>query len=319
MKLGVSTCLIGEPCRFNGEGSNFDFITKTLSTYFDLVAYCPEMDLMGKAPRESIRMIETKDEQIKFLTNSTKKDITQDIQKVCEDSCNDFNNHELNGFILKSKSPTCGLERVRVYQDNDSNAHEKKGIGAFAQKIQDMYPNLPIEEDGRLNDPWLKENFVMQIFSYSHWQEFKKSNPSSKDLVEFHSQYKYLIYAKTHEGYKELGNIVANHAKKSLDEVINNYEDKFLNVIKIKGSINNTYNVLMHTFGYFKKYITKEEKAELLETMDEFKAQIIPLIAVIKMFQVYIKQHNIEYLMKQKFFQPYPKELALRSDIKAYK
>ena len=319
MKLGVSTCLLGQPCRFNGEGSKFDFVFDTLSQYFELVPYCPEMDLMGQAPRESIRMVETKEEQIKFVTNATKKDITDDLENVCERCCNDFQNHDLNGFILKSKSPTCGLERVRVYQDNASNAHQKKGVGAFAHAILQKYPNLPIEEEGRLNDPWLKESFVMQIFAYKDWQEFNRSNPQVKELVEFHSQYKYLIYAKTHEGYKELGNIVANHEKKPFVQVLELYEQKFMDVIKIKGSINNTYNVLMHTLGYLKKFLTSEEKQELIETMNEFKNQIIPLIAVIKMFQVYIKQYNVEYLLIQKFFQPYPKELALRSDIKAYK
>lgn len=319
MKIGVSSCLLGEPCRFNGEGSKFDFLVDTLKNYFELVPYCPEMQLLGKAPRESIRMIQTKDLQLKFMTNATKQDITQGLKQQCVDDCEDFLNHDLCGFLLKAKSPTCGLERVRIYQDNDSNAHTKKGVGVFAQTIQEIYPNLPIEEDGRLNDPWLKESFVMQIFAYKDWQEFKRSNPSTKDLVEFHSQYKYLLYAKNHERYKQLGHIVANHEKKPLEELLELYEQEFMQIIKIKGTINNTYNVLMHVFGYFKKYLTKEEKQELLQSMQEFKEQIIPLIAVIKAFQIYIKLHKIEYLEKQKFFRPYPNELALRSDIKAYK
>lgn len=225
---------------------------------------------------------------------------------------------ELCGFILKSKSPTCGLERVKVYQEINAPS-KKNGVGIFAGKIKENFPLLPLEEEGRLNDPWLRENFLMQIFAYRHLFEFLKSKPMFKNLVDFHTSYKYLIYSKSQSLYKELGNIVANHDKKELDEVLELYKVAFLQAISKKGTISKTYNVLLHILGYFKKLITKEEKEEMLETMQEFKEGIIPLIAVIKLLNIYTRRFDISYLQNQKFLNPYPKQLALESTVKAYK
>jgi uncharacterized protein YbgA (DUF1722 family) len=170
-----------------------------------------------------------------------------------------------------------------------------------------------------LSDAWLRENFLMQVFAYAHLQEFLKSTPSMSDLVVFHTSYKYLIYAKSHEKYKTLGNIVANHEKLTFEALLERYKEEFLKVISLKGSVKKTYNVLLHMFGYFKTYISKSEKEEILEAIEEYKQRIIPLVAVMKVLKLYASRFNVEYLLGQKFLSPYPKELALRSDIKAYK
>ncbi len=159
----------------------------------------------------------------------------------------------------------------------------------------------------------------MQIFAYKTLFEFLKTNPSIGELVEFHTSYKYLIYSKSHKAYKILGNIVANHNKKSINLVLEEYKRVFLETIYMKGSISNTYNILHHIFGYFKKLISKEEKKEILESFEEFKKEIIPLIAVMKILNLYTNKFNIHYLKTQKFLNPYPKELALRSNTKAYR
>jgi len=316
MKIGVSSCLLGNMCRYDGAHSKDQFIVNTLQNYFEFVPYCPEK-IIFSTPREAIRLVQ-EGEDIKVMTSNTNKDVTKELSDISKKCANQIQEDELCGFILKSKSPTCGLERVKVYQ-NQNAPSEKKGIGLFAKEIKEKYPLLPLEEEGRLNDAWLRENFLMQIFSYKHIFEFLKTNPSSKDLVEFHTSYKYLIYAKSHEAYKHLGNIVANHQKRELEFVLEEYKVAFLEAISLKGSISNTYNILLHIFGYFKKLITKEEKAEILESIDEFKDEIIPLIVVIKLLNLYIKRFDIQYLKVQKFLNPYPKELALRSTVKAYK
>ncbi|PLY09676.1 MAG: DUF1722 domain-containing protein [Arcobacter sp.] len=316
MKIGVSSCLLGNMCRYDGAHSKDQFIVSTLKNYFEFVPYCPEK-IIFSTPREAIRLVQ-EGEDIKVMTSNTNKDVTKELSDISKKCANQIQEDELCGFILKSKSPTCGLERVKVYQ-NQNAPSEKKGIGLFAKEIKEKYPLLPLEEEGRLNDAWLRENFLMQIFSYKHIFEFLKTNPSSKDLVEFHTSYKYLIYAKSHEAYKHLGNIVANHQKRELEFVLEEYKVAFLEAISLKGSISNTYNILLHIFGYFKKLITKEEKAEILESIDEFKDEIIPLIVVIKLLNLYTKRFDIQYLKVQKFLNPYPKELALRSTVKAYK
>ena len=316
MKLGVSSCLIGTMCRYDGTNSKDNFITNILQEYFEFVPYCPEK-MIFSTPREAIRLVE-KDNAVRVVTSNTKKDVTDDLANISQVCVEQMQKDGLCGFILKSKSPTCGLERVKVYQDKEAPS-EKKGVGVFAGKIKENFPLLPLEEEGRLNDPWLRENFLMQIFAYRHLFEFLKSKPSFKDLVDFHTSYKYLIYSKSQSSYKELGNIVANHDKKDIEDVLSLYKVAFLEAISKKGSISKTYNVLLHILGYFKKIITKEEKEEMLESMEEFKEGIIPLIAVIKLLNIYTKRFDLEYLLKQKFLSPYPKELALRSTVKAYK
>lgn len=316
MKLGISTCLLGENCRYDGSGCKDPFIADTLSRYFTFVSYCPESLIFG-SPRESIRLVE-QNNTIKVITNKTKKDVTNELQDISHTLAQRVADDQLCGFILKSKSPTCGIERVKVYRPINAPS-EKKGVGVFACELKKLYPHLPMEEEGRLNDPWLRENFLMQVYSYSDLQEFLKRKPSHKELIEFHTNYKYLIYAKSHKAYKELGRIVANHERDQFETVLQNYKISFLQAINEKGNINKTYNVLLHIFGYFKKLITKEEKEHTLNACNEYKQGIIPLIAVIKLLNLYVKKFDEQYLKKQKFLNPYPAELALRSDLGAFK
>jgi len=316
MKIGVSSCLLGTNCRYDGAGSKDTFVVNELSKYFELVPFCPEAIVFG-TPRESIRLVEI-DDQVRVISNKEQKDVTEELKNISKTLALKAFEDNLCGFVFKAKSPSCGIERVKLYQNN-SNMCEKKAIGIFAKEITDKQPFLPIEEDGRLNDPWLKENFLMQIFAYKEYKLFLDNNPSFKDLVAFHTSYKYLIYAKSQESYKKLGGIVANHEKRDIADVLSDYTPAFLEAIGKKGNINKTYNVLLHIFGYFKKQINSEEKEHILTACQEYKDGIIPLIAVIKLLNLYVKRFDDSYLKTQKFLNPYPKELALRSDLKAYK
>ncbi len=317
MKIGVSSCLLGNMCRYDGATSTDRFVVDILKNYFEIVAYCPEEDVFG-TPRESISLRDI-DGQTRVITNFTKIDVTDRLKSSSSNIIKKMaNEEELCGFILKAKSPSCGMERVKLYV-GQNNICEKKAVGVFASDIKIHFPLLPLEEDGRLNDPWLKENFLMQVFSYSDLFKFLKSDPKHKELVEFHTSYKYLIYAKSHKSYKELGAIVANHNKKDINEVLEEYKIGFLNAIAIKSSIKKTYNVLLHIFGYFKKDITKKEKEFIIDACDEYKNGIIPLVAVTKILNLYVIRFDEKYLKTQKFLNPYPKEFALRSDTKASK
>ena len=318
MKLGVSACLIGTQCRYDGIGANDKFVIDVLQKYFQTVPYCPETIIWG-SPREAIRQTLSETGELKILTSTkTPKDVTIELDNISEQCSDEIQNDDLCGFILKSASPTCGLERVKVYKPFNAPS-VKNGVGVFARKIKEKYPYLPVEEEGRLIDPWLRENFLMQIFAYQDLHNFLKSNPSFNDLVIFHTSYKYLIYSKAQKSYTTLGRVVANKEKKQLDEILLEYKEEFLKAISLKGNVNKTYNVLLHMFGYFKKLITKEEKEDILQALQEFKDKIIPLIAVMKIINLYVKRFDVQYLKVQKFLNPYPKELSLRSDIKAYK
>jgi len=316
MKLGVSSCLLGNRCRYDGSGAKDKFIVDQLAQYFELIGYCPEEPVFG-TPRDTIRLVEVNN-KIRVQIGKNSDDVTQKIETSCIEFSKKAKEDKLCGFVLKSKSPTCGLERVKVYQ-NGTPFSEKKGVGVFAKELLKTYPYLPIEEEGRLNDPWLKENFLMQVFSFADMEQFLAKSPQFKELVAFHTTYKYLIYAKSEASYKSLGNIVANHNKLPLKVVLEIYKEEFLKAISEKGTIKKTYNVLLHILGYFKKLITKEEKEHILDACNEYKEGIIPLIAVTKLINLYVKRFNQSYLESQKFLNPYPKELSLRSDIKAYK
>ena len=318
MKLGVSACLLGTPCRYDGVGASDKFVVSILQKYFDTVAYCPETIIWG-SPREAIRQVLSEEGELKIMTSTKNpKEVTSELENISKECANKIQNDDLCGFILKSSSPTCGLERVKVYKPFNAPS-VKNGIGVFAKQIKEKYPYLPVEEEGRLIDPWLRENFLMQIFAYQDLHNFLKSNPTFNDLVIFHTSYKYLIYSKAQKSYTTLGRIVANKEKKQLDEILLEYKEEFLKAISLKGNVNKTYNVLLHMFGYFKKLITKEEKEEILQSLQEFKDRIIPLIAVMKIINLYVKRFDVQYLKVQKFLNPYPRELALRSEIKAYK
>ncbi|CAA6807811.1 MAG: COG1683: Uncharacterized conserved protein / FIG143828: Hypothetical protein YbgA [uncultured Sulfurovum sp.] len=316
MKIGVSECLLGTQCRYDGTGAKDKYVVNVLQKYFELEAYCPEKIIFG-TPRETIRQVEVNN-TIEIHTHQTKKNVTPELEKISNELADEALEEELCGFILKSKSPTCGMERVKVYQPVNAPS-EKRGVGLFAKALRERYPYLPMEEEGRLEDAWLRENFLMQIFAYKGISEFMRSKPKMKELVAFHTSYKYLIYSKSTVSYKILGNIVANNKQQPLEEILKTYHQEFLIAINQKGNISKTYNVLLHIYGYFKKLISADEKEHMLTAIEEFKEGIIPLIAVIKLLNLYVKRFEMGYLKEQKFLNPYPAELGLRSDIKAFK
>jgi len=317
MRLGISSCLLGNKCRYDGSGARDKYIVDTLSEYFDFAPYCPEATFLP-TPRNTIRLVDSENGVKAEIEAENNRDVTEELISNSKTLINTIPSANICGFILKSKSPSCGMERVKVYQNNNSKMHEKKGVGLFAEELKKQFPYLPIEEESRLNDPWLRENFLMQVYSYQDLFDFIKSNPSMKELVTFHTSYKYIFMSKNFDIFKELGQIVANHDKKELNIVLEEYKELFLKGISYKNSINKTYTVLEKTIGFF-DFISKEQTKELLDSLNEFKNKTIPLISIIKMLNIYIGIENIEYLKNQKFFKPYPEELALRSYINAYK
>jgi uncharacterized protein YbgA (DUF1722 family)/uncharacterized protein YbbK (DUF523 family) len=315
MKIGVSSCLLGQMCRYNGGHAKDDFVMDMIDKYFDIVPYCPEAIVFG-TPREAIRLFE-EDEKIKVVTSNGNKDVTKELEGISLSMAQKVQKDELCGFILKSNSPTCGLERVKVYDTKNVSGH-KRGIGLFAKQLKKLYPYLPIEEEGRLQDAWLRENFIMQLFAYESFEKFKE-NANMKNLVDFHKVNKFMLHSKNETLYRELGNIVANHEKASFDTLMKNYEFAFKKAIAQKSSKGKTRNVLEHMTGFLKKFLNAKEKEMLHEQIDDFMTQIVPLIVPLTSLKLYATKYNVEYLLEQKFLSPYPKEFALRSDIKSVK
>ncbi|HFU74090.1 MAG TPA: DUF1722 domain-containing protein [Helicobacteraceae bacterium] len=314
MKIAVSGCLLGERIRFDAGHKRDDFIVDTLGIYAQYVSFCPEHLAFG-SPRPSIRMIKDA-EDLSIVSNKTGEDLSDALLKTSQDELQRIKQENIRGIIFKSKSPTCGMNSSKVYLPN--GFAEGKDDGVFASLCKQEFAYLPMEEEGRLNDAWLRENFVMQLFAYDAFEVFK-SDASMKGLVDFHQSYKFLLQSKDEKIYRELGQIVGNHEQKSFEATLQAYEVLFKCAISKKSSIGRTRNVLEHMAGFLKTFLNAQEKQMLHEQIDDCAAKIVPLIVPLSTLKLYATKYAVSYLLGQKFLEPYPKELALRSDLKSIK
>ena len=315
MQIAVSSCLLGERIRFDGGHKHDRFITQSLGKHAEFLPFCPEHLAFG-TPRPTIRLVHEKD-GIEVHPSKSDDNLTEELLASSNAELTRLKAAPLRGIIFKSKSPSCGLSSAIVYRTN--GYAEGKGDGIFAGLCREHFPLLPMEEEGRLCDPWLRENFIMQLFAYDDFENFKDSNPTMKDLVDFHQSYKFMLQAKNDVIYRDLGQLVGNHDNVTFDEIFNQYEFHFKTAIGQKSSIGKTRNVLEHMAGFVKDKISTVEKEMLHEQIREYADKIVPLIAPLSRLYMFAKTHEIEYLLGQKFLHPYPKELALRSDIKSGK
>ena len=315
MKIAVSACLLGQKIRFDGGHKHERFITDELGKYAEFVPFCPEHLAFG-TPRPSIRLLHHSD-AIQVQSNKDGTDLTEPLIIMCEHELSKISNEPLCGIIFKSKSPSCGMKSAKIYLEN--GFCEGKEDGVFASMCRERYPLLPMEEEGRLQDPWLRENFIMQLFAYDAYERFKHANPSIGDLVRFHTIHKFLLQAKDEKLYRELGNIVANRDNIALETRLAMYELGFKTAISNKSSIKKTRNVLEHLAGFFKNELTKSEKTILHTQISDFADKIIPLIVPLSTIALYAQKYENSYLLEQTFLNPYPKSLALRSHLDAGK
>ncbi|MFT5661595.1 MAG: hypothetical protein ACI9TV_002242 [Sulfurimonas sp.] len=314
MKIAVSGCLLGEKIRFDKGHKKDDFIVNELSNYAEYISFCPEHIAFG-SPRPSIRMVRDK-EMLTIISNKTGKDVTQDLASYANKELERIKKEKLRGIIFKSKSPTCGMMSSKVYLPN--GFAEGKDDGVFASICKKEFGYLPMEEEGRLCDPWLRENFVMQLFAYDNFENFKE-DAQMKSLVAFHQSYKFLLQSKDEAIYRALGKIVGNHDEKSFEIILAEYEELFKKAIAQKSSVGKTRNVLEHMAGFLKNFLNTTEKEMLHEQIDDYADKIIPVIVPLSTLKLYATKYEIEYLLGQVFLNPYPKELALRSDVKSVK
>ena len=312
MLLAVSGCLLGHKVRFDKGHKRDSFVMDELSAYADYVSFCPE-DMAFGSPRPSIRVVEVKGEE-RIVSNKTGEDLTEQLRASSQKDFDAISAHNLRGIILKSKSPSCGLGSAKVYLENGYAS--AKGDGMFAAMCKNAYPLLPIEDEGRLCDAWLRENFVMQLFAYDAFEQFKES-ATLGGLVNFHTRYKFMLQSKDENLYRELGHIVGNHEKKEFAQMLQEYEFLFKTAIAKKSSVGKTRNVLEHMAGFLKEHLSKEEKVLLHEQIDDCAAKIVPMIVPLSKLKIYATKYKVEYLLEQTFLNPYPKELALRSSVES--
>lgn len=309
--LGISRCLLGQGVRYDGGHKENAYAVNFLSKYFKLQGVCPEVESGMSIPRPTIhligkpsdpRLVEVRDES-KDHTDSVRTFSDKHMKKVAS----------LSGFILKNKSPTCGMERVKVYQTPPKQP--KMGRGIFAEVLMNTYPLLPVEEEGRLNDLRLRENFIERIFVYFRWQCLVKKGVTAKRLLAFHTEHKLTLLAHDQMTYRRLGKQLANLKGTSLSTFQNEYITRVMAALKKLSNRRTHSNVLMHIQGYFKNELDKGDKAELKETIETYRLGKLPLIVPVVLLKHHLRRHPDPYLLKQRYLFPYPEELMLRNHI----
>lgn len=309
IKIGVSACVLGETVRFDGGHKSSRFVTKELGQHFQFVPVCPEVESGMPVPRPTIRLVSNEERIALVETRDATKDHTDTMVNFSRQRVGRLQQEQLRGYVVCAKSPTCGMERVKVY---GSNMAEKSGVGLYTQELMEQMPWLPIEEDGRLNDPILKENFVTRVFCLHDFYQTMDGEPTAGKIVSFHSRYKLTLMAHHPTSYKELGKLVAKISDYSMDEFYPLYRVGLMAAMTHRASRKNNTNVLMHIQGYFKKVLDKNEKAELCRVIDDYRVGLLPLLAPLTLLKHHLQRFPDEYLQSQKFLNPYPQELRLR-------
>jgi uncharacterized protein YbgA (DUF1722 family)/uncharacterized protein YbbK (DUF523 family) len=312
IKLGVSSCLLGNSVRYDGGHKRDGYVVDTLGQFFAFLPVCPEVECGLSVPRESMRL-EGDPESPRLVTNRTKADLTERMLAYCAGRAQDLACEGLRGFIFKKDSPSSGLHRVKVYDENGSPG--RTGRGLFAAAFTARFPLVPVEEEGRLNDPDLRENFIERVFAYARLEDFLASRPSLGELVGFHTAHKLLVMSHSVTIYRELGALVGQAKSMDRDELFARYRALFMKAMAVQATEKKNANVLMHIMGYFKKRLSSGEKAELLELIGQYGAHLVPLIVPMTMIRHYIRKYEEAYLAGQIYLSPHPAELMLRNHV----
>jgi len=307
--IGVSSCLLGNKVRFDGGHKHDRYITGTLGTFFEFVPVCPEVECGLPVPRESMRLVGDPEDPL-LLTSRTGLDHTSRMKGWANSRVEQLTENDLCGFIFKSKSPSSGMERVKVYDKN--NMPRAVGVGLFARAFKERFPLIPVEEEGRLHDMVLRENFIESVFVYRRWRSVASDFTLDK-LVHFHTDHKMLLRSHSEKHYRELGRIVAKAGNLNSDELLAIYQETLMGAMRLKPTIKKHVNVLQHMMGYFKKQISSDEKQELLEEIESYRQHHVPLIVPVTLMNHYVRKYNDGYLEKQYYLKPHPTELKLRN------
>jgi uncharacterized protein YbgA (DUF1722 family)/uncharacterized protein YbbK (DUF523 family) len=312
IKLGISSCLLGETVRYDGGHKVDRFLKDTLGQYAEYVPICPEVECGLGIPRETMHL-EGKPESPRLITTRTRQDITSLMVNWAQKRVVQLEREYLCGFIFKSDSPSSGMERVKIY--NAIKMPVKKGVGIFAKIFMEHFPLLPVEDEGRLHDPGLRENFIERIFALKRWREALSKGQSAKHLVDFHTKHKLLILAHSTGHYQIMGKLVAGQKNMSLKELNSRYQGFLLESLSMKTTPKKNVNVLQHMTGYFKQQLSANEKKELLGLIGDYKKGYIPLIVPVTLISHYVHKYDQPYLKEQVYLNPHPLELQLRNHV----
>jgi len=309
--VGISACLLGDTVRFDGGHKRCAFAAEDLAPFMRYEPVCPEMAIGLPTPRPALRLTETTDDSVELcFSNGKGEPQTEKMQSFSEKKIASL--HHLCGYIVCAKSPSCGMERVRVYQPENNN-NRKEGVGIFTRELMKQMPWLPVEEDGRLHDPVLRENFVERIYTLHEFNELWRSGLTRGKLIAFHSRYKLSLLAHSQPEYREMGRFVAGIENwSSLEAFAFEYRQRLMDLLKHKATRGNHTNVMMHVQGYFRPQLNAKQRQELTSLIDHYRQGLQPLLAPMTLLKHYMSEYPDPYLEQQRYFEPYPEALRLR-------
>ncbi len=312
IRIGISSCLLGNNVRWNGGHALDRFLAYTLGRYVEYVPVCPEVECGFGIPRDTFRLVGDPQRPRLVVTRSG-ADHTERMEAWARKRVEELEKEGLCGFIFKSDSPSSGMERVKVY--DDKGVPRKIGVGVFARIFVERFPLTPVEEEGRLHDPVLRENFIERIFTCKRYCDVMEGTRQVRRLMDFHTQNKLLLMAHSPKHLKEMGSLVAHAREIPARELLERYEKLLMDAMALKPTTAKHTNVLQHIMGYFKKDLSADEKQELLEVINDYKRGLIPLIVPVTLLAHYVRKYNEAYLKGQTYLSPHPAELMLRNHV----
>jgi uncharacterized protein YbgA (DUF1722 family)/uncharacterized protein YbbK (DUF523 family) len=312
IRIGISACLLGERVRYDGGHKRDAYLVETFGRYVEWVPVCPEVEMGLGTPRETLRLVRIGGD-IRLVMPKTGADHTEAMHTYANRRVAELAKEDLCGYILKKDSPSCGMERVRVFDAQGVPA--KSGRGLFAEALLRHFPHLPIEEEGRLTDPRLRENFVERVFAYHRLRALFAGRWKVGDLVGFHTAHKLLLMAHSPKAYEGLGRLVAGAKAVPRAELRERYESEFMRALSELATTKRQTNVLLHILGYFRKQLDGDSRGELLAVIEDYRRGLVPLIVPITLIRHYVRRFDVAYLRGQIYLEPHPKELMLRNHV----
>lgn len=311
-KIGISACLLGAPVRYNAGHKESRWCSRILVEHFDFVPVCPEVAIGLGTPREPIRLVGDKDNTQAIGTVHPDINVTEPLAAYGERMAGELT--DLCGYIFMQKSPSCGLERVKIYRNNGAPQREG-GRGIYAQAFCARHPDLPVEEEGRLCDPVLRENFLVRVGAYAQWQALLAQGLSRRALTEFHSRFKYQLMANNPLQYKVLGKLLGSMGRGDADVIGPRYFTELMQALKRCATRGTHSNVLQHISGYLKRDIDAQDKEELQRLITQYREGIVPLVVPMTLLKHLFRIHPDPYIAQQTYLQPHPENLSLRNAI----
>lgn len=316
IRVGISACLLGEEVRYNGGHKRDAFLADTFGRWVEWVAVCPEVELGMGTPRPAIRLERHAENpgEIRLVMPSTGQDYTASMRDWAARRVEALAGMDLDGYVLKKDSPSCGMERVKVY--HGSGAPMKDGRGLFAEALIARLPDLPVEEEGRLNDPLLRESFIARIFVHHRWREGEREGWTRAALMRFHERHKFLLMARNQAALRRLGRLLGEAGKETpVEDLAAAYRLGLREILRRPATRRGHTNVLHHLAGYVSDPLDRDDRAELAGTIENYRLGLVPLVVPLTLIRHYVRKQAVGYLQDQVYLEPHPHELMLLNHV----